>query len=326
MKIKELPQKILIRLKASRRVRKLIVWLRKVILPGCQGVPIWDVMKFFVESLIKGILFPRAAAMTYQVFVAVIPMLLALFAAISFLGEPIQLSIMMFIQSIVPQYTWSAISSVITEVVMTKNGVLFYTSMIMGLYLTFLGINSIINTLNITYFDIEKRRFFPQLLVSIAMALVFFVVAAVTAGIFIATSYLLGYINEHLFESALFYAYAVAIFKWLLIFMVVYMGISALFYFAPLNKKYFRFFSAGSTFSTLMLIILLYGLNFYFAHFSNYNLIYGSIGALLAILLWLYWSCIIILIGFDLNVSICIALQKRRKEDEELVIESSVLY
>jgi membrane protein len=307
-------------------VRKLVVWLRKVILPGCQGVPIWDVMKFFVESLIKGILFPRAAAMTYQVFVAVIPMLLALFAAISFLGEPIRQSIILFIESVVPDYTWSAISSVIEEVVMTKNGTLFYTSMVMGLYLTFLGINSLINTLNITYFDIEKRTFFPQLLVSVVMVLVFFVMAALTAGIFIATSSLFGYINAHLFESALFYTYAIAIFKWLLIFMVVYTGISALFYFAPLNKQYFRFFSAGSTFSTLMLIILLYALNFYFAHFSNYNLLYGSIGALLAILLWLYWSCIIILIGFDLNVSICIALQKRKKEDEELVIESSVLH
>jgi membrane protein len=283
-------------------------------------------MKFFVESLIKGILFPRAAAMTYQIFVAIIPMLLAFFAAISFFGEPVRLSIMSFIQSVVPQYTWPTISSVIAEVVMTKNGALFYTSMIMGLYLTFLGANSIINTLNITYFDIEKRTFFPQLLVSIVMVLVFFVVVALTAGIFIATAYLFGYINRYIFDSALFYTYAVAIFRWLLIFMVVYLGISALFYFAPLNKKYFRFFSAGSTFSTLMLIILLYGLNFYFSHFSNYNLIYGSIGALLAVLLWFYWSCIIILIGFDLNVSICIALQNRKKENETLVIESSVLH
>jgi len=326
LKIKDLYQKITIQLKANRHVRKLIVWLRKLILPGCQGVPIWDVMKFFIESLIKGILFPRAAAMTYQVFVAVIPMLLAFFAAISFLGEPIRLSIMQFIQSMVPQYTWPAISSVITEVVMTKNGVLFYTSMAMGLYLTFLGINSIINTLNITYFDIEKRNFFSQLFVSIVMVLAFFVVAAFIAGIFIASSYLFSYINNHFFESALFYTYAIAIFRWLLIFIVVYMGISALFYFAPLNKKYFRFFSAGSTFSTLMLIVLLYALNFYFAHFSNYNVIYGSIGALLAILLWLYWSCIIILIGFDLNVSICMALQKRKRGNEELVIESSVLH
>ncbi|MDR2868300.1 MAG: YihY/virulence factor BrkB family protein [Bacteroidales bacterium] len=303
---------------------KVYHYLRKLIIPGFQGVPFLDVMKFFLESLVKGILFQRAAAMTYQVFVAVIPMLLALFAAISFLGEPIQMSILSFIQSVVPDYTWPAISKVITEVVTTKNGVLFYTSMIMGLYLTFLGINAIINTLNITYFNIETRKFFSQLLVSVIIVLVFFAVVVFSGGIFIATRYIIHYFNAHFFDSALFYTYAIAIARWLLIFIVVYCGISALFYFAPLEKKNFKFFSAGSTFATLMLIILLYALNFYFAHFSNYNVVYGSIGALLAILLWLNWSCIIVLIGFDLNVSISVALQKKKSKDDILIIESGV--
>ena len=107
-------------------------------------------------------------------------------------------------------------------------------------------------------------------------------------------------------------------------FILMYLLLSALFYFAPYKKKYFKFFSAGSTFSTIMLVVLLKGLNYYFANFTSYNLVYGSIGAILLILIWINWSCVTVLIGFDLNVSIAIAQQKRINQNDELKIISTV--
>lgn len=308
----------------TKFVRKVRIFFKKLVLPGFEGVPFLQVMKFFIESLVKGILFQRAAAMTYGIFIALIPMLMALFSAISFLGEPIRLQLMDFIQTLVPDYTWPAVFQMISSVIMKQNEALLFTSFGIGFYLSVMCMNSVITSLNITYFDIKKRSFLKQILTSILMVIGFgiFIIAAV--ALFIGTSYALKHLNLEVLRSPMLYAYTISFFKWLFLFALAYIFISALFYFAPVNKKYFRFFSAGSTFTTLLLLILFYILNFYFNHFPTYNIIYGSLGALFAIMLLLYLSSIVILIGFDLNVSIFVAKEQKKKGIKSPVLESTI--
>lgn len=310
-------------IKKNKNFRKFNIYLKRLVLPGFEGIPFLEVMRFFIESLVKGILFQRAAAMTYRIFIALIPMLMALFAAISFLDESIRIQLMDFIHSMVPEYTWPAISNVISGVVMKQNGLLLYSSIGIGLYLSVISMNSVVTSLNITYFKIQTRSILRQFLVCIVMILVLFLIIILAVAIFIGASFAINYINSHIFKSTILYTYGIKIFKWVFLFILAYLLLSLLFYFAPVNKKYFRFFSAGSTLSTIMLIILLYALNFYFYWFPTYNLIYGSIGALFAIMLWLYWSSIMILIGFDLNVSIFVAKQSKTKT-QEITLKSTI--
>jgi membrane protein len=307
----------------SRFLRRLNVFARRLILPGFEKIPFIIVMKYFVESMVKGFIFQRASAMTYRIFIAIIPMFMALFAAISFLDESIRLQLMSFIQSIVPNYTWPAVKEMISTVIMKQNGLLLYTSFGMGLWMTVLCTNSIITSLNITYFNVPQRRLFSQLWVAFLMTLAFGFTIILSISIFVGASYAISYLNIKILGSEYIYVWAVKILKWLMMLVLIYGMISFLFYFAPADKKYFRLFSAGSTFSTVMLVLLLYCLNIYFSLFPTYNVIYGSIGALFAIMLWLYWSSTIILFGFDLNVSIYVA--RRKLEADKKSIEHIVL-
>jgi membrane protein len=305
-------------------VNKSIRFLKKLVVPGFQKIPFWDVMVFFFESLFKGILFQRAAAMTYYIFASAIPLLMALVAAISFLGNSIHNNLMEMIQSVSPPYLWPTISEIINNLILSQNSAVLWLSIGLGVYLTFLSVNSIVTTLNISYFDVEQRSFFKQLPISFVMVIVLLFIVIAASGTFVGASYLISLITTKFSASAAFYSLAVSIFKWLFLFILMYLLLSALFYFAPHNKKYFKFFSAGSTFSTIMLVILLKGLNYYFAHFTSYNMVYGSIGAILLILIWINWSCVTVLIGFDLNVSIAIAQHKRINQNDELKIISTV--
>ncbi|MGA2823656.1 MAG: YhjD/YihY/BrkB family envelope integrity protein [Bacteroidales bacterium] len=79
---------------------------------------------------------------------------------------------------------------------------------------------------------------------------------------------------------------------------------SFIFYFAPAKKRQFRFISAGSSMATILIIVTTLGFNFYVDNFSKYNALYGSIGTLLVILLWIYFNSFSLLIGFELNASI----------------------
>jgi membrane protein len=302
-------------------VHKIIMFLKQLVLPGFQKIPFWDVMKFFVESLFQGPFFQRAAAMTYYIFTALIPLFMALIALLSFLGPQLQTNLLDFIQQAVPEYLWPAVQKIVTGLIHRQSGAILYISLALGIYLTFISVNAIVTTLNISYFDIEQRKAIKQLPISFTMVVVFLVVIISACVIFIGASLLVNYLTVSLFGSEIVYKYAIAFIKWLMLFILLYLFLAALFYFAPYNKKYFKFFSPGASFSTILLVVLLYALNYYFSHFNSYNLVYGSIGALLLIMLWLYWSCMAILIGFDLNVSISIAQAKRKDERQKLKIK-----
>jgi membrane protein len=228
-----------------------------------------------------------------------------------------------FIQGAMPEYLWPAVSKIVATLISRQSGAVLYLSLTLGIYLTFISVNAIVTTLNISYYDIEQRRAIRQLPISFTMVVVFLAVIIAARAVFIGASLLMNYLSVSVFGSQVLYKYGIVFIKWFMLFILLYLFLAALFYFAPYKKKYFKFFSTGAFFSTILLVILLYAVNYYFSHFSKYNLVYGSIGALLLIMMWIYWSCMAILIGFDLNVSISIAQAKRKNEHDKLRIKSS---
>jgi membrane protein len=113
------------------------------------------------------------------------------------------------------------------------------------------------------------------------------------------------------FLASTFYSIIIFILTWLIILSTLFFAISFIYYFAPARRRAFRFISAGSSFSTLLIILTTFGFNFYVDNFSKYNILYGSIGTLIAVLLWIYFNAISLLIGFELNASI----YKAKKEE-----------
>ena len=292
------------KLKDFRWYKATIAFFNRITIPGFQGVPVGTVMNFFVESLSKGILFHRAAAMTYRIFIALIPLLMALFAGISFLGEEVRLTILNFMESVIPTYVWPAISDMITEVVMKQNGTLLWSSFGFGLIFAIVCVNALINIMNTTYYQSRRRPFFRQLRIVLFILVLWFFIILLTVAVFLGASLGFAYLDSHIFQSPQLLMTTLSLIKWLLLFFLVYLFISLFYYFAPADRKEYRFFSAGSTFASIAMVLVLGVMNYYFANFGNYNLLYGSLGAILAILLWIYWNALFILIGFDLNTSI----------------------
>lgn len=290
-----------------RIVQSVIAYCHRVTFPGFQGMPISKVMAFFFKSLSKGILQHRAAAMTYRVFFALIPLMMTLFAAISFLGSRVRNTILDFIQTMVPEYVWPAIQNMIEGVINKQNGTLLSISLIFSIFTVFLSINKSVNILNTTYFNTGKRKLLKQLRVISMLVVIWLAIILLAVGVFIAASAYLRHIDRFFFDSPQILTISVHIAKWLLLYALIYMFISVFYYLAPAKRQHFKFFSAGSTFATVAMVLVLAGMNIYFSNFGNYNALYGSLGAVFAILLWLYWNSMFILVGYDLNVSIATA-------------------
>lgn len=287
-------------------IGKIIRKSKKMSLPGFQHVPLYDAMRFYIESLGKGIIFQRAAALTYRIFIALVPMIIALFSAISFFGESVQQVLLEFIESVVPTYAWTAVSGVVTDLVTRQNGTLSFFMLVIGVYFTIVCMNGILVALNTAYYDEIKRNFIKQIGYSFVLMFVYFIVILIVAMLFIISSVMINNVHERLLggTSSAGYIYIIHAVKWLLIYTTIYLLVSFTYYITPVDKTNYRFFSAGSITCTVLLVILLWVLNVYFSNFTNYNVIYGSLGALFAILLWINWSSVVLLIGYDLNVSI----------------------
>lgn len=292
---------------------KIVAKSKTITLPGLMKVPLYDVMRFFGQSLSKGVVFQRAAAITYRIFVAVIPMIIALFSAIAFLGEDFRNTLISMLESIVPPYVWPAVSGVITDVVMRQNGTLSSFMFVIGIYFTIACINGILVAMTSSYFMEEKRKILDQILLSAGLMMLTFVIIVFVAAFFILASLAARYIYTNFGNNPELYAFLVNFLKWVLVYAAIYFLISIFYYLAPVKRGDYRFFSAGSSTCTILLVILLWIINLYFSNFDNYNLIYGSLGAIFAILLWINWSSTIFLICYDLNVSIAKAKSENKK-------------
>jgi len=301
---------------------KFIAKSKEISLPGLQKVPLYDVLRFFGLSMSKGVVFQRAAAITYNIFVAVIPMIIALFSAIAFLGEGFRNTLISMLESIVPPYVWPAVEGMITDVVMRQNGTLSSFMFILGIYFTILCIMSILSAMTSSYFNEEDRSIIKQIGLSIYIMVLTFIIIILVAGFFIVASLAADYIHTHYGNNPGLYTFAVDFLKWVLVFTAMYFLISTLYYLAPVKRGNYRFFSAGSSTCTVLLVLLMWILNIYFSNFSNYNLIYGSLGAIFAILLWINWSATIFLICYDLNVSIAKAKSENKEFGEHLEQEN----
>ena len=92
--------------------------------------------------------------------------------------------------------------------------------------------------------------------------------------------------------------------KWIILLAFLFVGLSVLFQYGPSKKTHWILISPGSIIATLFIILTSTGFGFYIDHFGQYNKLYGSIGTLIIILLWMYFNAIVMLIGFELNASI----------------------
>ena len=299
-------------------VGKIVAKSKTITLPGLMKVPLYDVMRFFGQSMSKGVVFQRAAAITYRVFVAVIPMLIGLFSAIAFLGEDFRNTLISMLESIVPPYVWPAISGMITDVVMRQNGTLSSSMLIVGIYFTIVCFNGILAAMTSSYFIEEKRKFLDQILLSAGLMMLTFVIIVFVAAFFILASVAVKYVHTNYGNNPELYAFVVHFLKWVLVYAAIYFLISIFYYLAPVKRGDYKFFSAGSSTCTILLVVLLWIINLYFSNFDNYNLIYGSLGAIFAILLWINWSSSIFLICYDLNVSIAKAKSENKKLADQL--------
>jgi len=292
-------------LKLEVRVRRTLSF---IVLPGFDGMPLYDVLVFFFRGLFQGVLTYRAAAIAFDFFLALVPFILFLFTLVPFVTTAdIQVQLLGMMDQIIPASIYELAESTIVEIVSRPASGLLSIVFVMSIYFSTNGIDTILLSFRQGYYEIETWPWWKQKLRA-------FVLMVGLSFLFFISMTFLGFgklvINilaeQQIITSELTIVSLIFI-QWVVIIGNILLSISLLYYFGqPKDKEMsrYRFISAGSVLSTSLFIFGGVLLKLYFENFSRYNLLYGSIGSLIILLIWLYYNSIILLIGFELNTSI----------------------
>lgn len=290
--------------KLQRRVRSRLSF---IVLPGFDGMPLYDVLVFFFRGLFKGVITYRAAAIAFNFFLALIPFILFLFTLIPFVIDvDFQANLFALMSEIVPNEIYKLAENTIVEVISRPSGSLLSVVFLTTLYFATNGVDAVMEGFNQSYFEIEIwpwwkqkiRAFFLMIALALLMiiSMIFLAFGKQTISFLVNQEFITGTLS----------VFALTALQWIVIIGNLLLSISLLYYFGQSKEKEtrYRFISAGSLLATSLFVVGGLSLKLYFENFSRYNLIYGSIGSLIILLVWLYYNSIIILIGFELNNSI----------------------
>ncbi|MGY6520719.1 MAG: YihY/virulence factor BrkB family protein [Mongoliitalea sp.] len=269
---------------------------------------LYDVGRIFIEQLKKDEINERASAMAFNFTIAMFPLLLFLLNIIPYIGlffpSVTTQNILMFIAEIIPSAIYNEAESTIMDIVSKPRQSLLSLGFFLALFLATNGVVSMMSAFNAVYKTKENRSFFTTraIAVSIVFVLVLSIIGAVL--IMIIGSSILYAISEWEIVSSNLYYYLLAGFRFLVLLSLFTIATAYIFRFAPAVHDKWRFFSAGSLTAGFLITMGFYLFSYYLNNFANYNKLYGSIGAMIAVMLWLLITSLIILVAFEINVSL----------------------
>ncbi len=283
-------------------IKQVIAFLRLIRIPGLKGFSMYELLELYVVGIIKGALTARAGSISFSFFMALFPFLLFVLNLIPFIPtvfsiENFDLILLDFIETLMPAESHGFFSGIFNDIQSKPRGGLLSSVFLLSIFLSANGVNSIFTSFEVSYHVKELRNMFKQYLyaLGVSVLLAFMLLVAVISFIYFELTF-----KDVLPETLDWVRWVKNIFFILL----AYFSISILYYFGTIQGKLTRFFSPGALMTLLLFICSTYLFGIYVDRFSNYNKLYGSIGALLIFMLYSWINSIVLLLGFELNATI----------------------
>lgn len=278
-------------------------------------MPIYYVADFFFTGIQRGKIVTRAQALAFSFFLAIFPATIFLFSLIPYIPiKGFQSELLEIIKGVLPANAYASVRSTIEDIVKIPRGGLLSFGFLTALYFTTNGFMTMMRGFNSSYHVAETRSPWKKRLVALNITLIMSVLVLTATMLLIFGEQVTRYLAEQSILKSKTQVALLQLGKWIVVLSLFFFGISFLYYYAPSQKRIWRFFSAGSTMATILAVLVSNGFAYFVNHFESYNKIYGSIGTLIVIMLWIYFNSLILILGFELNASIENAKKKLRKE------------
>ena len=213
-----------------------------------------------------------------------------------------------------PINAYLTLRSTIQDIASNQNGNLLSLGFVLALFFATNGILAIIEDFNKSEKVFESRSFVRQRLVALALTLIISFLLVIATVLVIGGNFALSFLEQNYIIKDQSLLAALWTSKWLIIIFMAFAAISVLYYFGPSGYVYrrWRFLLPGAVLATVLFVATSVGFSYYVNNFGQYNKLYGSIGTIMVIMLWIYFNITVILVGFELNASLYV-MQKHLK-------------
>lgn len=293
------------------RFQRIAQKAKKITVPFFDGLPLYDVTIFFWKGVVDGAITTRASAIAFNFILAIFPAIIFLFTLIPYIPIdkfPDQLYGLML--SVLPDNAFLAVQDTIKDIITQPRGGLLSFGFFAAFIFSTNGLASIMVAFNGTIHAIETRSIVSRYVIAFVLSLILTTLTTMSVALITLSQRVIEFLfAKQLIKSSYIYILLYGG-KWLVILLLFFFTFAFIFYFGPARRMKFRFISAGGTLATLLSIAISIGFSYYINNFGKYNALYGSIGTLVVVMLWIYFMSLIMLIGFELNVSIWSAQSK----------------
>ena len=296
---------------------------KSVYLPGFQGLSLYEVIVFFKSQVQKVGLNERARSIAFSFLMAIPAATIFLCTLIPYLpvSKKLTSQLLALTKDITPnQNTYMLVSNFLSDFLTKPRGGLLSFGLVVALYYASNSMIGLMRSFNRSLPEHFKRNYFENRLVAIQLTLVMILMVIGCVVILVTQNELLKYVFKALHVHRSSMKGLVKSLRWVVIIPLFYFTIAFIYKHAPAIKEKWPLFSPGTTLATILMIMLTFVFSFWVNYFGTYNKVYGSIGTILILMIVVYFNAMILLIGFELNVSIHTLREKAIMKEANLEI------
>lgn len=293
-------------------VNWIVGLLKKIKLKAFEGLSLYDLMEMYIVGIIQGTMSTRASAIAFSLFMALFPLLIFLITLVPFIMPVLGLDnfesrFPEFLESFLPTATSDYFGEIYTQISEQKSGGILSSSFAISIFLMANGVNAIFGGFESSYHVELTRNFFRQYAYALGIGLLLSVLLIIGAAVYV---YVEVY-TQRIYSDFFLKAYGVVLAKddisLLRVLRILFLGILAyvftaiLYYFGTAEGKQAKFFSLGALVTTILFLVTSYLFGVYVERFARYNELYGALGGLLILMVFIWLNSNILLLGFELN-------------------------
>lgn len=301
-------------------VQKTLEWSKRYSPPGFSGISLYDVTAFVIKEMQKDSLTTRANSISFSLFLSIFPAIIFLFTLLPLFTVVKDYTMMLSdqLEGVIPKSAHEYIFSIIYDITSIKRDGLLSLGAVLALFFSSNGMLTLMSGFDKAYnHTFKPRHWFYTRLVAIALTVILSLLLIVSLVMMVVENKVMDYISNvyHVSDSLLV---SFSIFNWVFAVFMVYTGISLIYTFGPSMHRRIPFINIGSTIATLFSLLTSLAFSYFINNFGRYNEIYGSIGALIVMMVWIQFNSFILLVGFELNASISVHKTIRFKKKKVL--------
>jgi membrane protein len=292
----------------SPPIKPIIDWSKKILLPGFEKIPLYDVVTFFLKQTQQIGLNERAASISFNFLMAVPPLLIFLFTLLSYIpgSKSLYTEILVLLENVIPDdTTYLMIKRVMDDFFTGGTGTLSF-GLLLAIYFSSNATLTIMRTFrkSMLHIETEDRNFIQVRWTAIRLTFIIILLLIATILIMLTQTVVLKWVTAQLKIEDQWVDFLFNIGHFIVTFFLIFLAIGLIYKYAPHVQKKWRIRSPGAIIATVLIIAFTYLFSYWVNNIASYNKVYGSLGSILILMFLVFVNSMVLLIGFELNVSI----------------------